>query len=231
MITKKCFVSLLTFSLTLLICFVSMHIMQLFTVSKYTGVITGLVISIVTFILLLKFKKYKFYNHLVILTNAIASGLALSSLFVYLGTFPQIWHSAILFAVLVVLFYLYNLFCNLSFFKRHYILCIIIFCILIIAGFLTGFILTNSPVSILACLCVIPFISFLSSTITSAQNKNKHMNNIAFCSFSALIIVSIVVLIIISEGEALDGLTGDTISIGSANNIKNPYVYQNKKIN
>ncbi len=231
MISKKCFVSLLTFSLTLLVCFASMHFMQLFTVSKYTGVITGLVISILTFILLLNFKKYKFYNHLVIFTNAIASGLAISSLFVYLGAFPRISHTAILFAVLVALFYLYNLFCNLSFLKKHYILCIIIFCVLIIVGILTGFILTNSLISILSCLCVIPFISFLSTIITPAKNKTHHMKNIAFCSFSALIIVSIVVLVIISQGEGLDGLMGETISFDNAKQLKDPYSYKNTKMN
>ena len=223
MIEKKCLISLLYFILTLFLSFATMHIMELFTVSKLVGVgiSAGLIVIACILYFTLHEKNSKIFPFVIIL-NALASGFALSSLFVYLEAFPLIWHTVILFAVFSFLFYLYCLLARIIFFQKHFIICIALYFILILAAAITCIALTSSPVFIVAALMSIVFLAFLISLVKKAFLEKEHMENIAKCSFVVLIVLFIV-LIIISEGDAdFDAFAGE---IDTRKKKYNPYSF------
>ncbi|MDE6557801.1 MAG: hypothetical protein K2K39_01720, partial [Clostridia bacterium] len=109
MITKKCALSIGGFAITLLICFITMHVMSLFTLSKWVGVGTGGGIFVIMLIFAVIFRKNKLLPFFILPINAIGDGLALSSLYVYLGAYPAVWKTSIVLVGLCILLILYCL--------------------------------------------------------------------------------------------------------------------------
>ena len=161
--------------------------------------------------------------------NGIANGIAVSSLFVYLDKFPEIWHTALLFVALCILFYLYCILAKLSFFQKHFVICIGLYMLILIAIGVTCLVVVAKAVFALALLCLIPFLSFLILLVAQARDFFELMKVGIYCSFSVLALIIVVVLIVISEGNALDGI-GDGIGDGIAGGFdggykRNPYDY------
>lgn len=225
MFTKKCALSLGGFALTMLLCFISMHIMSLFNVSKWVGVGCGGGIFVIMLVLAVVFRKNKTLPYIIIPVNAIGDGLAVSSLFVYLGSFPAVWETAVVFAGLCLLLFLYCLLTNVPFFRNHFVISMLAYIAVILAGLITGAVLTESNAFYLALLSLIPFIAFFITTAARASDVAEHVKNSAYCSFAALILIIIVVLVIISQGDGLDGLGGgiDGDIAKGAKPGRNPY--------
>ena len=232
MITKKCALSLGGFAITMLICFITMHVMSLVTVSKWVGVGTGIGIFAVMLVFAIVFRKNKLLPFIIIPINAIGDGLALSSLYVYLGSYPQIWETAALFGALLFAMLLYCALTNVQFFRDHFVISMIVYCILlivilIIVGTVGDTGKQHPQLIFLAALSLIPFIAFFISLATKAENSLKHVKNMSYCSFAALILIIIAVIIVISQGDGLDGL-GDGIGGGVDGAVgttrkRNPY--------
>lgn len=227
MINKKCFLSFGGFATTLFISLLTMHLMSLFTLSKWVGVGVGIGVMVFMLVLALVLRKGNGEIHyLIIPVNAVGEGLAASSMFVYLGSFPKVWESAAVFGGLCALFLLYILLTNIPLFRDHFVICMTAFVLIILAGLIAGEELTKSNTFYLALLSMIPFISFLVTTATKAENANRHIRNLSYSSFAALIIVIIVVLIVISGGDGLDGV-GDAAIVDGTGKAKkqrqNPY--------
>lgn len=202
--------------------------MLIFDLNKWIGVGVGGGIFVFMLCLFFIFKKCTVFCYITIIVNALASGVAASSMFVHLGYAPPLWHSALLFVALCALFYLYCLLGNLTFFKNHYVISLLIFLLLIIASAITAACVSPLYIFKLALLALIPFIAYLVTLVIPAANYDKHLKNITGSSFAALIIVVIVVLIVLSQGEALDGISdtgGDILSAGNKKDKRNPYDY------
>lgn len=228
MLNRKCFATLGLLILTLLLGFISMHVMQLFTVSKWVGVSVASGILVVMLILTINFHKSRFIAFIVIPINAIANGIAASSLFVYLNKFPPLWHTALLFVALLFLFYTYCVLAKFSFFQNHYVICIFLYTLILIAVGITCLVVVGGAVFVLALLCLIPFFAFLLLLVSKSRDFFELLKSGVYSSFAVLALIILVVILVISQGEALDGL-GDGLDAsfggGSVNNKKNPYDY------
>ena len=224
MITKKCALSIGGFAITLLICFITMHVMSLFTLSKWVGVGTGGGIFVIMLIFAVIFRKNKLLPFFILPINAIGDGLALSSLYVYLGAYPAVWETAIVFGGLCILLILYCLMTNIPFFRNHFIISMILYFCIILAALIACAVLIKSKIFPLALMGMIPFTAFFITLATKAENSLVHVRHLSTCSFAALIVIIIVVLIIISQGSGLDGAGGDIGGFGKgARPKRNPY--------
>ena len=230
--TKKCCISFVAFLLLSAICLVSMHLMLLADVNKYVGVGVGGGILLVAFILYIVFyTKVHIGNRisLLILASAIGDGLAISSLYVYMGTAPKIIESLCIFGAYAVLFLVYCLLANLSLFRRFPRVCLTVYGLLVLTGGIIGAIFSSTTIFSLALMMFIPFISYLATVLASSKNYSDHINTLVLVSFMGLLIVVIVVLVVISEGDGLDGGGFADGSGGSYKNGKNnPYDFVGK---
>lgn len=215
MINRKCLTSLGLLSLTLLLGFISLHIMQLFTISKWVGVSIASGIFVVLLILTIIFlgrkkrkkcKKRNFIPYIVIPINGLANGIAASSLFVYLDEFPKLWHTALLFFALCLLFYIYCVLGKLSFFQNHYVICIGVYTLILIAVGVICFVLVGEAIFALTLLCLIPFFAFLLLLVSQSRNFSELIKFGAYCSFAVLALVIFAVIIVLSQGEVLEGM-------------------------
>lgn len=220
-LNKKCLISLGGLAITLILGFSAMHVMQLFYLDHWVGVSIG--ISLLVFMLIMFIILRKSITMPLTLTaiplNAIASGIALSSMYEYLGDYPAIWQSCAVFAALVILFMLYGLLTNLSFFQNHYVICEIALVILAATSVVLGMIFSDLITFSLAAISLIPFIAMLVTMTMRSSDVVEHIKNIACCSFAVLAIVIIAVLTVITQGDGLDGF-GDGIELFGGGNKK-----------
>lgn len=205
---KKYATSMGCLALTALICFVVMHLMSLASVEEWVGAVAGSVIFVTMLIITLVYRKIFAVRVAAIIINAVGDGLAVSSLFVHLGAYPEIWESAVVFAGLLVAFLLYALPTAIKMLRERPIIFMGLYICLILAGLICGAVLTESKICILALMGMIPFTAFLITTAVKADGLKKHIGNMAYASFAALILVILVVVTVLSEGETLDGLAG-----------------------
>lgn len=232
MITKKCALTLGGFALTTFLFFISLHVTSLFKTFKWMGVGVAGGVFVIMLIFTLVYRKNAVLPFFVIPINAIADGLAASSLFTHIGVYPQIWQTAILFAAVNAAFFCFCLFAKTTFFKEHFVISILCFCVTIVAALITAT-LVNDTVKLhpaiiwLAWLSLIPFISFIISTAIYAENALKQIKNVCYGSFAALILIIIVVITVISQGEALDGF-GDGLGgdVAGSYRRRNPFEYR-----
>ena len=202
---KRRLITYVGFICTLLLCFIAMHVMSLFTLNYYVGLIIGAVIFGFTLVLAISLNKVRFIHFFVVPVNAVASGIALSSLYVYLEAFPAVWQTACVFAVTVVLFAIYLLLTKLAFIQKHCNLFILVCSLLLITAAALGMGFSDLIAFSLAMMSLIPFISFSITAALRAKDDYHYIKNVAICSFAVLILVIIVVMIVISQGDGLDG--------------------------
>ncbi len=225
--TKKCLNSFITYILFSANCLICMHLMLLANVNKYVGVGIGGGILVINLVLYMIFRKHKNLNGWILIficASAIGCGLAISSLYVFLGVAPTIINSLCIWGVYVILFLCYCLFSNIPLFKRFPRICLLIYGLLVLAGGIIGIILSSKIVFSLALMLFILFIFYLATILAHSSNYSEHNDILALASFSGLFIVIIVVLIIISEGEGLNGVDFDPgVGGGYSKSKRNPY--------
>lgn len=225
MISQKCRISLYSFIVTMVLLVSAMNAMSLFPVSEWIGVSIGGAAFVIMLIILIASVKRLIPHVVALFVNATASGIAASSLFVYLGAFPEIWHTYALVTAFGALFALYCLLANIGFLKRHYIISMLIFVAVVSAANIALAVMTEHPVFKLSLLCLIPFIFFLFTVISNADDGIAQIKIVAYCSFAVLILVVFVVLVIISEGDAASGLDGIG-DFAPSRKRDNPYGYR-----
>ncbi len=234
MITKKCAVSFVTFALSLLLTFAAVLFMSLFTVSKWVGVsVGGTALCLLLTLYFALRKKHRSIQYWVIPLAALATGVTVSSVFVLnrppvttslvvYAAYPPVWQVAVLFGALIALFYLYCLCTNLSFCRVHFRISLWVYAIALFATAILLLVFLKSPIYLLAVFGLIPTVAFLISLSVDAFDEKEHIKNLVYCSFGMLIVAIIVVLIILSEGDGIDGLDGGTTGFAKR---KNPYMY------
>ena len=230
---KKSLLSLGIFGATTILSFVTVHIMQLICTNKWIGVSVALSLFAVMGIMLAvatnkkKLKKHiKAVRYVVLTVNAIADGLAISSLFTYLGYFPQVWQSVLVAVVLIGLFTLYLAITYIPFAQRHYIISMTIYVLLIIGlciAWCVGANQTTRAASFLAILYMLVFIAFFTTLAIGAYDKKEHIKKITYVSFVGIVVAIIVLAIISESGDLpLDGISGGA---NKYNTRHNPYKY------
>ena len=168
--TKKCLISFITYILLSAVCLISMHLMLLTDVNKYVGVGIGGGILAISFVLYMKFRenqKLRGWILLFLFASAIGSGLAISSLYVYLGSAPSIIYSFCVWGAYVILFLAYCLFVNIPLFKRFPRICMLIYGLLVLAGGIIGIILSSKITFSLALIIFILFIRHVNKGQTN----------------------------------------------------------------
>ena len=183
-------------------------------------------ILITSFVLYIIFRKHKNFGAWFVpfyLASAIGGGFAISSLYVYLGIAPTVLDSVCVWVAYVMLFLIYCLLTGIPFFKRFPRICLAIYGLVVLAGGIVGMIFLSPIIFSLALMLFILFISYLATLIARSSNYYEHIHNLTLISFTGLMIVVIVVLIIISQGEGIDGLDITSESGDYKNHQKNPY--------
>lgn len=198
------------FSISVVLVFLSLFFMSFFTVSKWVGVGVGggmFVLSGILFLILRK-KHKRIAEFGAITVNAIATGIAVSSLFVYLGEFPPVWQIILATVGVIALFAFFSALTKLEFIGNHPIISLIVFIAVLLTLEILGAIYITGGAFYYALILIIPFGAFSGAVIASAVNTEELFTHIAYVSFTALIIVIFAVLVVISEGDALDGIGG-----------------------
>ncbi|MDE6618812.1 MAG: hypothetical protein K2K13_07335 [Clostridiales bacterium] len=229
---KKSLLSLLLFAASTVVSFATIHIMPLLTTDKWVGVSTAIPMFIFMFIVLLIISKMiekfaKPARYVTLAVNAIADGMAISSLFMHFGRFPAIWQAALSAAGLIGLFALYLAITYIPFARKHYVISMIIYALMII-GAISAWCGTatqaTKAMSVLTILYLIVFIAFFIPLADNAHCAEEHVKTVTYFSFAGLI-VAVIVLAIMSDGGdlPLDGLAAAD-SVGSSKK-RNPYAY------
>ncbi len=194
----------ITFSLSVIATCIMLNVMALFSVDKYFGLIFASIIFAVCGIITCILRKQFYF--IATFINSLATGIAISSLYVHLQATIAIVPTIIASFAFIALFGLYCLLSFLSFFKNHPIISIIIYFILVAAAVTTVMVLLNNSSYAFIPFLLIPFLTQLIVLICDAENINELAKNTAIASFSVLIFVILIVFLIISEGDGADAL-------------------------
>ena len=214
--SRKCGISLITYLLFALVALIAMHAFLYLPVNQWVGVGIGGGMLVVSFAVCMIFRErrgvkfrraQRFIRPAAYLFNALASGIAMSSLYVYLGDTLLLWQSAAVWGASVVLFLL------------------LFWCVLILAGVIVGMCLCSIVVFSLALLLFVLYAMFFATISIGAADFKEHEKNLLYASFGALLVIIIVVLLVISEGEAADGLDAPPSGTLWRKNY-NPYVFR-----
>lgn len=207
-------------TLFIIISFAALHLMEWLDWNKWIGVSVGGGAFIVLLILTLWLRKKFFLHPYVFAANGFACGMAASSLFTHIGAFPPLWQTALLAVGLSAAFGLFCLFTLTPLFKKHYVICALLFFALLITAEILGAVYGPNEIFYLALLYLTSFIGFAVSLAMESETVKRQFKNVTYCSFAVLLIVVIVVLLILSGGDGLDGLDGFDISFGGGGSKK-----------
>lgn len=196
----------IAFSFTVVLIFASMFLMSFFKLNKWVGVSVGggmFVVSAVLFLLLRKSRK-RLAELGAITVNAIGSGIAVSSLFVYLEGFPPVWQIVAASVAAIALFFGYVQLTRLGFMQKHPVIMLSIILAVILALEILGAIYITGGAFYYGLILIIPFGAFSFALIAKSNTQEEFVTHLAYASFTALILVIFAVLVVLSEGEALD---------------------------
>lgn len=117
--SKKCLYTLPFFCVFTALASVFMRLFLLFPFNEWVGLGTGLALFLAAGALWIAVKKNRAVPYIVCAVNAAASGIGLSSFYVWLGSIPAVWQIAAVWGAYSVFF---SCFCCL----RMCVLCVII---------------------------------------------------------------------------------------------------------
>ena len=200
---KKTIMSFIAFAGTFAVGLGALHIMLLFDINKWVGVSVGIALLIITLIAFCISKKSPIWCIAAVVVNAIGDGIAASSLFVHIGVTPELWKSAVCFAVMCAAFIIYCLFTNIRVISEHPVIFTIAYLAVLLSVLITITVLYAAlrPTCYIALLFFVMFIAYVISTAIDAYDVAEQCKTLAYCSFTALAIIIIVVLIVLSDGD------------------------------
>ena len=99
-----------------------------------------------------------------------------------------------------------------------------------LAGYITLVCLVLSHPYVLTALFLLPFIGFFVSLARRAEYPARQLEHVAGASCFSIAVVVIIVLLVVSQGEGLDGLDGSGLSSGGIYGDRrrkyNPYDFE-----
>ena len=179
--------------------------------NKWLGIIIGVIFMIIGIIVYQFGKKYLFTFFLSFILNMIGVGLSITSYYVFKEYSLTLYEFSYAFIISLSLLIGFSLLTLINALNKHikWFLAIII-----VVSFITSLILWLSSDQFTGLsfyfLNVIYF--FMVGIIQSSDSIKKLSKEMAFVSFGAFILISLIVLIIISEGDALSGFDGVDIN-------------------
>jgi hypothetical protein len=174
---------------------------------KRIGLVIGLVLMIVGILIYQLGYIHQIFYYLTFIINMIAIGLSITAYYVLKAYSLTLQDFIIAILVSIGILVLFSLLSRIKIIKRHHKL------------FLTFFILLSFVISLSLWLSSNVFTGlsfyflnviyfFMIGIVSSPESFKDIAKEMAWISFGAFILVSIIVLIIISEGEALSGFDG-----------------------
>ncbi len=224
----KSLISIGMFVLYLALAFLACGLMLLIPqVNQYVGVGIGgaICIAMIVIVAIGSVREWRRAFFPVVIGNGIGSGIALSSLFVFLDYAPVITDYLIAGALLLAAFLFYCVLTYLSFVRSYPVPCMIVYAVLVTAGYIALVCLVPSCAFLLAAIFLLPFIGFFISIARRSESAIHQMEHVASASCFSIAVVVILVLLIISQGDGADGM-GDvfpTDIYGGGKRKYNPY--------
>ena len=199
------------FSLISLIIFPFITIIATATLKQYYGLIIGIVLMIAAIPFHCIAKKHNALYVISFLLNTIANGFSLSAL--YISKKINLNFNDLIVAIIPSIAILFFTYSSLEKFKNAKKLIITVFSIF------SGVLTITMLIFWIICGDLFFSFSFFSSLIllfyicvfgiTANQHQRSVLRDISFGSFGAFIILTVVVITILSEGELFDGLDFD----------------------
>lgn len=224
--SNKCFYTFILYCGFTALAVIAMHLFLLLPVNQWAGLITGFVLFCTMGVLAIGFSKKRIISYFVCAGNALASGIALSSFYVWLEDTPLPWQSAAIWGISAVYFAAFCFLTNLRFVQDFSSLCTLIYLLPPLAGGIVGVCLSSVTVFSLALFFLVPLTAYLIALSTNAKNLRAHMKNAAYASFGALLALLILVFFCIgdSSGSSEGSGSGDFGGFFSRNR-RNPYEF------
>lgn len=230
---RKSLISLVAFALYLALAFCACGCMLLIPqVNQYVGVGVGGGVCIVCALLtvIANVREWSRVYLPVLICNGLGSGIAASSLFVFLKASPAATDYLIAWALLVGAFVLFCLLTYIPFSRRYPVPCMVLYALAVLAGYITLVCLVLSHPYVLTALFLLPFIGFFVSLARRAEYPARQLEHVAGASCFSIAVVVIIVLLVVSQGEGLDGLDGSGLSSGGIYGDRrrkyNPYDFE-----
>jgi hypothetical protein len=180
---------------------------HLVSYNEWIGLIIGVALMIIGILIYQLGNKNQFFYQLTFIINMIAIGLSITTYYVFkaYSLTPKDFLVAILVSIGVLV--LFSLLSRIKWVKEHHKIFLAIFIASSFAISLTLWISSDLFTGLsFYFLNVIYF--FMIGIVSSPESFKEISKEMAWISFGAFILISIIVLIILSEGEALSGVDG-----------------------
>ena len=223
---NKRFLTFGLYSLFIVFICVGLNLMSLFNANKWAGVTIALVIFAICGIVTFYFKRKFAIPALVI--NGIASGMAISSVYTHIGVHIPLIPTIIISLIFIGIFGLYCLLSYIPFLKHHPIISIILYFILSAAAVIAITVNLNNSAYMLSYFLLLPLLAYLILIICELENASELLKGSAIATFSALVLIIVIVFVILSEGDGI-GDCFDFASGGASSEKykKDPYKFTN----
>lgn len=194
-----CFSWLFLFYLASLVgCLVSIHFFN-----DFVGLITGSCIMIATLPFYIVLRKKKYIPAIISLINGFGTGASVGTFYVMQEVEFSIMYAVIGIAACLALYFAYTILIRNEYIKKHAKFFTIVSSIMVLCAFIKGWIETNPQLFSHMTFMFIASAFYVFALIRPALDSTQLFKHIAMCSYGALFLVSIIVLIIISEGNGL----------------------------
>lgn len=203
------FIGLITVSLSIDFAF-----QYLVSYNQFIGLIIGVVLMIISIIMYQFGEKNEVYYQIVFVMNMIAVGLSITSYYVFKAYSLTLIDFIVAISISLGVLTVFALLSKIEVIKKHHKLFLAFF---IAVSFIISLSLWLSSETFTGLTFYFLNVAYffmigIVSVTASFKDISKEM---AWISFGAFILISIIVLIIISEGEALSGLDGVSFDISS----------------
>ena len=187
-----------------------MHLALLLSFDKWVfiGAAIGIEVISVTLLIVLRKRKPQIWFPLI---NALATGLALAGFYVHFGLTPIIWRSSAIFGAAVAAYLIYGAILAIPAFDRHRNLTAVVFLLLTAASIVIGGVLTMDMVFALSAFIWLYLVSYSIFYIFPQENEQP-LKYPVYASFIAAALIIFIVLIVVTEGDAVNGFAPDAPS-------------------
>lgn len=187
--------------------------------NQWIGLIVGIGMMMVAILIYQLGKRSSFFYWMTFIINMIGIGLSITAYYVFKAYDLELIDFMTAIGVSMSLLIIIALITMMPMIKKHQK---IVISIIILISFITSLILwlsvdTFSGLSFYYLNVIYFFMVAIIATTDSFKNFSQEM---AWVSFGAFVVVSIIVLIILTEGEALSGVDVDTSGIIRKKRIK-----------
>lgn len=182
-----------------------LHLALLCNLNKWAYVGTAIGIEALSISLLVVLWKRGPQLWLAVL-NALATGIAIAGLYVHLGVTLPVWQSALIFGAAVCLYFIFGAINSIPAAARHPNISVLTFLILTASAIVVCGIVTRDFAFALSAFVWLYLASYSISLIFPSKG-GPLLRYPVYASFAAAALAIFAVLVVVSEGDALDAIT------------------------